>query len=380
MRKHRHRSGVALDRGIVIAVVGCVGLTASLLALAFSLGPSSQTTDPLFEELQVPALLDGVSFEDSALSAVEGARPETPQPPNYRYSVVAGGVHSAADVVNAVRRDPVVRAHYAGVSLSDVRVTQAPARWEAYMSYRIGDRVYWTSKKIALAEGEAVVTDGVTTIRARCGNLIADEAMAPTSADEPPISAFEAIEPAPAVAGFSENRVPVDSPALSGAGVPGPAMSALISGPFGPSGTSGTGGPLLAPGAGPGGIVAPGGGQTSRSPSSDDHGIDETSDQPDSSAGGPGGDIQPPDFVNPFDDPPGFNPPGFGEDPGPGGGPENPGPDFPPVAPDKPTVDLRTPPEVVPVPEPGTFVLLGSGLALAAWRARRKQSRHKSSE
>jgi hypothetical protein len=369
MRTHRRRSRVGEGRGLVIVVVGSVGLTLALLAAAFGLKSTSGQTALPSEDPPVTALPDAAALESSLLPADMAAMP---QPPNYRYSVVAGGVHSTADVTNAVRRDPVVRAHYAGVSLSSLRMTQTPARREAYMSYRIGDRVYWTSRKIVLAEGEAVITDGVTTIRARCGNLFADEAMAPVSADEPPLSAFEATEPSSVVAGTSEIRplassgfVPAGAP-----GVPGVAMSSLPSATFAIGGAAG-----FVPGSGLGAVVAPGSGQTSRNPSAD--GIGTLLAGPDVLSESPDGDT-PSAFVNPLADPPGFDPPGIGDEPFPGPdgpNPDGPNPDFPPLGGDDPTVDLHTPPEVVPVPEPGTFVLLGSGLALVAWRARQK-SRH----
>jgi hypothetical protein len=167
----------------------------------------------------------------------------------------------------------------------------------------------------------------------------------------------------------SERRDPSASSAANDGG-PGlvPALGAIGTGVPTPGG-----GTNLAPGGvgGTGALIAPGGGQTMRSPSTDG-GIGPT---PTGEAFDPPPALVP-DFENPFGDPPGFNPPHFGEEPGPGGDPENPGPDFPPIGPETPTIDLETPPVVVPVPEPGTFVLLGSGLALAAWKARQKNRRN----
>jgi hypothetical protein len=91
----------------------------------------------------------------------------------------------------AVQRDPVVAAHYSEIALHRVRREQVNVPRLAYMSYRIGDRVYWTQHKVPLRAGETILTDGDTTIRARCGNLISDVAMTPTSPDEPPVEEFD---------------------------------------------------------------------------------------------------------------------------------------------------------------------------------------------
>ena len=61
------------------------------------------------------------------------------------------------------------------------------------MSYRIGDTIYWTKKPLRLRRGEAILTDGVTEIRARCGNCLSLEPLLPTSDEEPEPYEFEAL-------------------------------------------------------------------------------------------------------------------------------------------------------------------------------------------
>ena len=55
----------------------------------------------------------------------------------------------------------------------------------AYVSYRSGDRIYWTRERVWLKAGETVLTDGTTTIRARCGNCVSDAKQEHVAAVEP---------------------------------------------------------------------------------------------------------------------------------------------------------------------------------------------------
>jgi hypothetical protein len=94
------------------------------------------------------------------------------QRPVYPYSVVPGGVYAAAEVRTAVLRLPAVAQHYAPVALGQLRpVVLAQAR-AAYVSYRRGNRIYWTARPVQLRAGETVLSDGKEQIRARCGNRI----------------------------------------------------------------------------------------------------------------------------------------------------------------------------------------------------------------
>ncbi len=68
---------------------------------------------------------------------------------------------------------------------SKSRIVELKADKAAYVSYRINDKVYWTKKKVRLAKGEKLLTDGANYARARCGNRISEVSQAPTSAEEP---------------------------------------------------------------------------------------------------------------------------------------------------------------------------------------------------
>jgi len=108
----------------------------------------------------------------------------------YPYSVVPGGVHSREALAAAVA-DPVVAAHYARVDIKRARVTTVSSPRRAYVSYRIGDRVLWTRHTLVLRSGEQILTDGVHEIRGRCGNRISDTPQEPTSPEEPELVEFD---------------------------------------------------------------------------------------------------------------------------------------------------------------------------------------------
>ena len=109
----------------------------------------------------------------------------------YPYSVVPGGIHSSEGLRQAVARDPVVGLHYSHFNLARIRVARLKTAQSAYVSYRIGNQIYWTRRKLKLAKGEEVITDGVHYARSRCGNRISSTPQAPTSIQEPPPEKFE---------------------------------------------------------------------------------------------------------------------------------------------------------------------------------------------
>ncbi len=120
-----------------------------------------------------------------------------PRRPVYRYSVIPGGVRSAQELKDAVAKDPVVAQHYAGFQRDRARLAALPAAKAVYVSYRIGSAVFWTKKKLMLAKGENVITDGESSARARCGNRISETPQAKTSPEEPSPKAFETrVDPA----------------------------------------------------------------------------------------------------------------------------------------------------------------------------------------
>jgi hypothetical protein len=109
----------------------------------------------------------------------------------YPFSVIPGGVTSVAELREAIARDPVVAAHYARFDLGKARVIRLAGGESAYVSYRRGNQVYWTSRKVKLATGEMVITDGLHTARSRCGNQVSDIPDEPFSEEEPPAETLD---------------------------------------------------------------------------------------------------------------------------------------------------------------------------------------------
>jgi hypothetical protein len=107
--------------------------------------------------------------------------------------VIPGGVVNQRELRDALTRDSVVAMHYRAVSVADVQVKHLTEDRLAYVSYRIGDKIYWTKKPLRLRRGEAILTDGVTEIRARCGNCLSLEPLLPTSDEEPTPFEFDAL-------------------------------------------------------------------------------------------------------------------------------------------------------------------------------------------
>jgi hypothetical protein len=314
--------------------------------------------------------------------------------PVYPYSVVSGGVANAAEVRSAVLSDPVVRAHYRRLDLGKLRPVILDKDKTAYVSYRKGDKVFWTARKIRLFKGEAFLTDGANTVRGRCGNLVSDSHRDNSSEGEPseevlntpelPADAPPELQPlyamVPWEAPAPEDTPPpvdpqlVDSPGADGEPASGQPPGQPPGGPlflafappgmfYGGVGISG-GPPVIITPPLPPAVVAP-----PRSPAGPPS-LVATNTRP-AIAGSPTPD-------------PGPDRPGAGlvpdPDPGPdklsagpGSGPDrpNPGPGPGPDPDPGPTPD--------PVPEPSTWVLAGAGtlvlLVLAHLNRRRSRSR-----
>ena len=312
----------------------------------------------------------------SPTPAVEttGAAPE-PARPVYRHSIVPGGAYSRAEVADAIKKDAVVAAHYQDIDVDKVHATTAGVARAVYVSYRVGNQVYWTKNRVRLAPGETVLTDGDTEIRARCGNLVSEHPQHPVAAEEPPLAALD--EPETGLSTMAGDRGPegtfahlpllggphgsssmafegldpaagppsLDAPMWFGGG--GGGMAPYLRSSTGTGGTS-----LVAPlgnGGGPNGGGPNGGGSNGGGPNGGG-----------SNGGGPGGGggEQPPLFVPPTIDETPFTTTGSTETS---------------TAGDE--IDETADGEIPTVPEPGTLVLLGlgaCGLAARALRARRR--------
>jgi hypothetical protein len=109
----------------------------------------------------------------------------------YPYSVVDGGVHSVQELRSAMWRDPVVSRHYSNFKLSRARVIEAKADGDFHVSYRIGDEIFWTKKRLKVAKGEKLITDGTNFTRTRCANVLSEVIPGRTSREEPTPQVFD---------------------------------------------------------------------------------------------------------------------------------------------------------------------------------------------
>jgi hypothetical protein len=116
-------------------------------------------------------------------SLATGAEPEGAV---YSYSVIPGGAANPEKLEAAIQRDPVVAAHYSDFRVSDVRVVRLASERKVHVSYRLGDRIFWTKNEITLHAGETLLTDGEHLARTRCGNRVAEVPAGPISPAEPP--------------------------------------------------------------------------------------------------------------------------------------------------------------------------------------------------
>ena len=103
----------------------------------------------------------------------------------YPYSVVDGGVDSVQELRSAIWRDPVVAKHYSNFKLDRARVIEAKADRDFHVSYRIGGEIFWTKKRLKVAKGERLITDGTNVTRTRCANVLSEVPQGKTSPDEP---------------------------------------------------------------------------------------------------------------------------------------------------------------------------------------------------
>lgn len=217
-----------------------------------------------------------VRVEAPAVKAYLSAKPvATPARLVYPHSVVDGGVSDGVELRLAMDRDPVVRQHYAGIHVNRVIPVTAAEDRQVHVSYRMKDRVYWTTRKVRLRKGEPLLTDGKNEIRGRCGNRVAEalkagDATAPKSepseaeldAGSAPLSArpVHSAPPTPEV-------VITGAPIGPGAGSESPAGTFPIKDVLASSNEGGSGGHypviLTAPPAGVGGTsgtpASPGG-------------------------------------------------------------------------------------------------------------------------
>jgi hypothetical protein len=229
----------------------------------------------------------------------------------YPYSVIPGGIRTPEDLREVSEHDSVIGQHYAGFDYRNARIVEVEHPKLVYLSYRMHGKIFWSTRRVSLHVGEKLITDGTMTARVRCANRVSEAAQKGSSPEEPPAAKFE--EP---FLGTAEQVPPpatfvsaLSPPAFPGQGVEAPPVMSYAGAP-----PIGGGFPPLFPPPIPSGSCAPS--KKNGKAQALDMGL-ELSEQ----------------------------------------------------ATNKPK-PCPTPPKP-PIPEPGTIVLVGSGLAGIYWRRRK---------
>jgi hypothetical protein len=201
-RTRRHRRSRLIRRWLAVGVIAVFIAGVSSLALQY-LSPSMfharQSAPPA---LKLSENRSRASELSQVLSHAEPPRPV------YPYSVVPGGIEDAKELKWVAEHDPIVAAHYAGFDYNRARVVRLTLAQTVYLSYRIGNHIYWTRRRVTLHKGETLITDGRMTARTRCANRVEqapqEQAASPV---EPPVQKFD--EPLRAGEGTAIQAPPV---------------------------------------------------------------------------------------------------------------------------------------------------------------------------
>lgn len=224
----RHRRNRQVRR--VLLVVFCVGLAIGFAFVApqlLSRFHASKSVQPDRQSVEASRELL-LRVQQESLRQMESRKV-------YPYSVVPGGVRDAHELKWAAEHDPVVAAHYRGFDYDNARVVRLVLARTVYVSYRIGNKVYWTRHRVTLRKGETVITDGKITARSRCANRVEEVPQQATSSSEPPAAKFEeAVHPSTGTA-VANPPVAFQSALLNRPSMPGlgPAPPLSVYDPFG---------------------------------------------------------------------------------------------------------------------------------------------------
>lgn len=139
----------------------------------------------------------------------------------YPYSVIPGGAKNEGELRSAVVHDAIVASHYADFDLKKARVTRLSAAQALYVSYRVGNQIFWTKNRMTLPAGETVLTDGTRMARTRCGNRVSQVPGEPVLKAEPSPEAMEVAAGAgPLAVPVAPAELPLAPPSTTGIVVP----------------------------------------------------------------------------------------------------------------------------------------------------------------
>src|SRR6201997_854593 len=145
-----HRRGSRHNRRKRRSAVLCVALIVAAGLAAWRIVPRHTVS---FDD-QSNSLQRQASDNSILLRSPETIPTARPGRVVYPYSVVPGGVQDPADLQRASAQDRVVSNHFAGFNYQGAHVVRLQQAKEVYLSYRIGERVFWTRKKVRLKPGE----------------------------------------------------------------------------------------------------------------------------------------------------------------------------------------------------------------------------------
>jgi len=175
-----------LARGIPLGEPTVLLATLAAILLAFvPVTPPQNNPQPQSGAVSAKQLFpwDNLPITKHELQPVEN--------PLFSYSIIPGGARSADELKNAMANDPTVAEHYAGFDLGKTHTVPAESSRLMYVSYRMGNSVFWTKRRLRIPAGEKLITDGNLEARTRCGNRLSELPVEPVSPEEPTEEAME---------------------------------------------------------------------------------------------------------------------------------------------------------------------------------------------
>ena len=184
----RFQAGKARKALAALLIVSVAAICAALIPI--------DSNDP--QESEAPSAVENsvsADFSSAAGNLISDLALPLNSRPVYPYSIIPGGVSSPKELKSAIATDPLVASHYSGFDVAKARVIRLNKDMAAYVSYRRGNKVFWTSHKLVIRAGENIITDGLHSARTRCGNRISETAAKPVDGKEPLIAQLETPEP-----------------------------------------------------------------------------------------------------------------------------------------------------------------------------------------
>jgi hypothetical protein len=165
-------------RSVIVVLVLVAAATISWFSYQHNLSPTVALLTAASDEATPSYFL--ADLRHSAVADRSAARPLFP------YSVIPRGAANSGELRTALERDSVAAAHYSDFNTRSSYTVRLAEDRLAYVSYRLGNHIYWTKKKVKLHAGETLLSDGTHFARTRCGNRVSDVPVDPTSSVEPP--------------------------------------------------------------------------------------------------------------------------------------------------------------------------------------------------